>query len=170
MTPLPGRDQPGPRGNRSLALNDDIRPTLGAKSKMHACSTWCNSELWVQVRSSKGRAKGSLQLCTSDTLPLSKKLSLRMDCNLRNWMTIHPPHQGQLVAPLVAGLGGCHHRGLNLGSVTLLPFVRTTPPAEAVLVYWPAVYRFLPPDIFLSCGSPHDEYHPVHFNLAHKVV
>ena len=57
----------------SNALNDDIWPILGAKPKSQACSTPCNAEPWVRVRSTKGRARRSLQQRASDTLQLSNK-------------------------------------------------------------------------------------------------
>eukprot|EP00064_Thunnus_orientalis_P014354 superscaffoldBa00002475_g14398 len=46
---------------------------LGAKPKSQACSTPCNAEPWVLVRSSKGRARRSLQPRASDTLQLCNK-------------------------------------------------------------------------------------------------
>eukprot|EP00064_Thunnus_orientalis_P005048 superscaffoldBa00000481_g5061 len=57
----------------ALALNADIWPILGANTKSQTCSTPCNTELSVLVRSSKGQARRSLQPCAFDTLQLSNK-------------------------------------------------------------------------------------------------
>lgn len=53
----------------ATALNDDIWPVLSTKSESPDCSTLCNSQPWLLVRSSKSPTK----CCTHLILQLSNK-------------------------------------------------------------------------------------------------
>ncbi|KAK0138885.1 hypothetical protein N1851_024558 [Merluccius polli] len=61
------------------APTDDLWPALGAKPKTRACSTPYDLEPWIQVRSSKGRARRSLHLRSSNTLPLNNSFQVLDD-------------------------------------------------------------------------------------------
>ena len=61
------------------APTDDLWPALGAKPKTQACSTPYDLEPLIQVRRSKGRARRSLHLRSSDTLPLNNSLQVLDD-------------------------------------------------------------------------------------------
>lgn len=156
MTPLPGQDQQRQGGNQSIQLMPwpwmmTCGPFLGPNPRCEPATL--HATLSCVSKSGAARAPSSCALLTC--------CHWATHCKHWGWTAIFTTGWPSILntraswwfhwllavctqlwpkALLRGRLGGCHHRGLNHGTVTLLSFVRTTPQAEDVLVYWPVVY------------------------------
>ncbi|CAL8356083.1 unnamed protein product [Merluccius merluccius] len=87
------------------APTDDNWPALGAKPKTRACSTPYDPEPWIQVRSSKGRARRSLHLRSSDTLPLKNSFQVLDD---RDGNSPDDPTKDIIAKPAIPAKGSAY--------------------------------------------------------------
>lgn len=141
-----------------------IRPLLRAKPTSQACSTPCNLESWVPVKSDRSRAKCSFPTVSCEPLQLNNKFQV-LDNGNEPRSKVRQQLGGYSSSARASGttrcrLGSCDQSALCLDHpcATLLNRLLTPPPGGLCSSTWsPALFRHLrtAPTNGACCQYPH---------------